>query len=101
MKRFIPSIPDLSSREDSSHTGEVEIEITAFDDGDPRFQRIDEAGQRKNDGLSLAYLLKAYGGHEFDLVDPIVKARHRISLKPWADKDSERTFLRISFKKRA
>ncbi len=78
--------------------GRVEVNVTAFKDGDARYQIIDRAGRRRNDGILLADMRRALGGDEGTLPDPAVGEKHHISLKPWAEEDPQRTFILVTFK---
>ncbi|QBD78647.1 hypothetical protein EPA93_22710 [Ktedonosporobacter rubrisoli] len=76
-------------------TGNVTVHIVAFQKGDPRYQFASGKGDK---GLSIAQLRKRFGGDEGEIPDPYSGQMHPISLKPWADKDPEKTFLHISFR---
>lgn len=77
--------------------GQVLVEVIAFQDGDPRFQTVDENGQPRNQGRSLEYMRKIFKGHEGSLTDPLVGQTHHISLLPWMDADEQQIFIRVRF----
>lgn len=75
--------------------GRVAVQIVDFQDGDPQHQLKDGQGNR---GISMSQLRKKFGGDEGEITDPHRGELHHISLKPWLDKDPEKTFLKISFR---
>ncbi len=78
-----------------NNTGNVTVRIVGFQKGDPRYQLASGKGDK---GLSIAQLRKRFGGDEGEISDPYHGHLHHISLKPWANKDPEKTFLYISFR---
>lgn len=79
--------------------GRVEVDVVAFEDGDSRFQVVDERGQARNQGVPLAYLRKRLGGDVGELADPFGgHIYHRVSLKAWADADPHKTFICVRFR---
>lgn len=76
--------------------GTVTVSVTAFQAGDPKFQR--RGGQSGNRGIPLADLRKQFGGDEGDVIDPHLGQKHRVSLKQWATSDPVSTFIEITFR---
>lgn len=48
-------------------------------------------------GVTLARLREIHGGDEFVRVSPVTGREHRISLRPYADLDPQRTYIEIDF----
>lgn len=77
-------------------SGAVTVSVTAFQAGDPKFQR--GGGQSGNRGMRLADLRKQFGGDEGDVMDPHLGQKHHVSLKQWANSDPGTTYLEIQFR---
>lgn len=81
---------------DLTKSGKVELNIEAFQDGDPNYQKPDGKG---NEGISVKQLRELFGGKdEGDIDDPILGQPQHISLKPWSNSDPAKTFLKLVFR---
>lgn len=81
--------------------GRETVALTVVCDADPNRNVYDTSLQSGFGahyvGTTLARLREMHGDDEFTRVSPVTGREHRISLKPYADLDPERTYIEIHF----
>lgn len=73
------------------------MRVDVYDVADPKYQITEPDGQVRQWGQSLASWRTRLGGDEGVVTDPAVGGEHKLSLKPYAHLDPERTYLALSF----
>jgi hypothetical protein len=93
----MPRIRDLKEPLYRGVPGRIITTVEAFEEGDPRYQEVLPDGSVIAHGVPLGVLRAKFGGDEGEVTDVFYGQKHRISLKPWASVDPQRTHIAIKF----
>jgi len=75
----------------------VELTIFSADDAEPRGQNAPGAQTTSIKGRTITQLRARHGGDVFTISNPSTGRQHRVSLRQFARRDPERTYVQIRF----
>ncbi|MDQ6905188.1 MAG: hypothetical protein M3176_00020 [Chloroflexota bacterium] len=74
-----------------------DLKVNPFRDGDPDYQLVGRDGKVYPGGETIAEWRRRLGGDEGYVAHPLTKRKLRLSLKPYAHLDPEKTRLQMAF----